>query len=278
MQDYLSTRVNLSSPETVIAYDELPLWSAIFGLMLLKHLKLRGKIKVLDVGCGTGFPLLELAQRLGATSTVYGIDPWEDALGRAKFKAQVWGLQNVEFRCGDATSLPFADGHFDLIVSNLGVNNFGDPPAALAEFRRVSKPGAKIALTTNLKGHMGEFYDVYESTLVELGKTKAIAALREHVAKRATVAGLTTLFERSGFRTSGVYEESTTMSFADGSAFLRHHFIRLGFLEGWREIIEMEEEMEVFSRLEANLNDLAEIKGSLELTIPMGYVEGERIT
>ena len=47
------------------AYDELPLWSAPFGLKLLEVVALRPGIVALDIGCGTGFPVLELAQRLG---------------------------------------------------------------------------------------------------------------------------------------------------------------------------------------------------------------------
>jgi arsenite methyltransferase len=61
-------------------YDELPLWSAPFGIKLLEEVPLRKNIRALDIGFGTGFPLLELAQQLGASSVVYGIDPWEEAV------------------------------------------------------------------------------------------------------------------------------------------------------------------------------------------------------
>jgi ubiquinone/menaquinone biosynthesis C-methylase UbiE len=67
--------IDWSAPEVAAHYDELPLWSAPFGLLLLKHLPLRPHLTVLDVGCDTGFPLLELAQRLGATCRVHGVDP-----------------------------------------------------------------------------------------------------------------------------------------------------------------------------------------------------------
>jgi precorrin-6B methylase 2 len=68
--DYPSFEADLSRPEAVSAYDELPLWSAMFGLLMLRHLELRRDMRVPDVGCGTGFPLLELAQRLGPTCHV----------------------------------------------------------------------------------------------------------------------------------------------------------------------------------------------------------------
>ncbi len=108
-------------------------------------------MQVLDVGCGTGFPLFELAQRLGSISRVYGLDLWKAALNRAKRKAQLWNVRNAELGQGDATVMPFRNGQFDLIVSNLGLNNFNDPEAVLAECRRVSKPSAKVVLTTNLE-------------------------------------------------------------------------------------------------------------------------------
>jgi ubiquinone/menaquinone biosynthesis C-methylase UbiE len=278
MKDYLTFQADLDDPKTVAAYDELPLWSAMFGLILLKHLPLSSHLEVLDVGCGTGFPLLELAQRLGSTCRVHGIDPWAPALERARFKAAIWQVQNVEFRQGDAAAMPFAEGQFDLIVSNLGINNFSDPEAVLRECRRVSKPSAKVALTANLQGHMQEFYEVFEATLFRVGHQEAIPALRKHIEHRATVEGLAALFDRNGFRISAVRQETGTMRFLDGSSLLRHHFIKLGFLDGWKGVLDPGEQELVFDRLKAELNLLAGARGGLTLRIPMAYVEADRIS
>jgi ubiquinone/menaquinone biosynthesis C-methylase UbiE len=233
-------------------------------------------MQVLDVGCGTGFPLFELAQRLGCTSIIHGIDPWKAALNRAKRKSQLWNIRNVELAQGDASVMPFRNGQFDLIVSNLGMNNFNDPEAVLTECWRVSKPSAKVVLTTNLKGHMREFYDVFESSLLDLNE-KAVKALESHIAKRATLEGIAALLERTGFRLSKVHKESATMRFMDGSAFLRHYFIKLGFLDGWKSVLDADEHEAVFARLETNLNNLAKARGELDLTIPMAYIEGARV-
>ena len=75
MHDYLVKRVHAGDAALLSAQDDFPLWSAPFGLMLLNHIRLKPKIEALDIGFGSGFPLLELAQRLGNSSTVYGIDP-----------------------------------------------------------------------------------------------------------------------------------------------------------------------------------------------------------
>jgi len=53
--------------------------------------------------------------------------------------------------------MPFANAQFDLITCNPGLNNFVDPPAAVAECFRVAKPTGRVAFTTNIQGHMGEF-------------------------------------------------------------------------------------------------------------------------
>jgi ubiquinone/menaquinone biosynthesis C-methylase UbiE len=250
----------------------------MFGLLMLRYVELRRDMRVLDVGCGTGFPLLELAQRLGPTCHVVGLDPWEPAVERARLKAEIRGVKNVEVHIGDAAKMPFGERAFDLVVSNLGVNNFENPGAALAECRRVLEPSGRLVLTTNLRGHMQEFYAVFETTLRELAKEDALGALRRHVAHRVTLDGIRTLFERAGFTVSRVVEESTAMRFLDGSALFRHYFIKLGFLEGWRGVVHPADRPEVFARLETNLNRLAQKRGDLTLTIPMAYVEGEPLS
>ena len=84
---------------------------------------------------------------------------------RAKFKLSAYGLHNVEFVETDAAHMPFEEPQFDLIISNLGINNFEDPAGVLAECFRVTKPGGRIALTSNIKGHMEEFYSVFKKII-----------------------------------------------------------------------------------------------------------------
>ena len=120
------------------AYDELSFWSARFGALLFDNLELRPNVNGLDVACGTGFPLFELAHAHGPSSHWTGIDIWPAAIKRAQRKLAIYGLTNVELHEGDAAALPFDDATFDLITSNLGVNNFADPLAAVRECRRVA--------------------------------------------------------------------------------------------------------------------------------------------
>src|SRR5262245_58156245 len=153
---------DLGDPAVVSAFDELPLWSAPFGLRLLETVRLAPGLTVLDVRFGTGFPLLELARRLGPSARLYGVDPWAPGVARARAKARTYALRNVVLLRAVAERLPLGDARVDLVVSNNGLNNVEDPARALAECRRVSKAGAQLVLTQNLPDTMRAFYDEYE--------------------------------------------------------------------------------------------------------------------
>ena len=71
MLDDLDAKENPVDATLLSAQDDFPLWSAPFGLMLLDHIRLRPNLKALDIGFGSGFPLLELAQILGSSSKMY---------------------------------------------------------------------------------------------------------------------------------------------------------------------------------------------------------------
>jgi ubiquinone/menaquinone biosynthesis C-methylase UbiE len=265
--DFLSHVPDFSDPALVEAYDELPLWSAMFGLLLLEEVPLAGVKRALDVGCGTGFPLIELAERLGPDAHVDGIDPWAGGLKRAAIKVAARRTPNVTLHDGSASALPFPDASFDLIVSNLGLNNFADREGAVRECRRVARNGATLVLTTNLQGHMREFYSVFEKVLSDRSDAAASERLRGHVEHRATVEGVRTLLSAAGFQVRRVVETEKVMRFADGTALFNHHFIKLGFLDGWKGVVNEGDQGSVFGEL------LNRLRGELRLTIPMAYIE-----
>jgi arsenite methyltransferase len=271
--DYLSRRFDWTDPEFIDSVDQVSLWSAMAGSLLLEHVPLRRNIRALDVGCGTGFPLLELAQQLGPGSVVVGIDPWPQALERARRKMELWQISNVEIVQGDAAAMPWTQPQFDLIVSNLGVNNFADPAKALAECHRVAKPGGVIALSTNLRGHMREFYDVFEQTLRQCKLDSLLSSLAKHIDHRTTVEQTSGYLRDAGFTPTRSFMSSFAMRFADGSAFFRHGLIMSGFLDAWRKVVESADQRAFFAQLEANLNHLAKTSGELSLTIPLAYIE-----
>src|SRR5262245_25137204 len=96
---------------------------------LLKQLRLRGDERVLDLGCGRGAVLLLAAEHL-TTGRAVGVDLWKrgDQSGNSaeatRRNAAAEGVADrVELHTGDMTALPFEDGSFDLVVSNVALHN-----------------------------------------------------------------------------------------------------------------------------------------------------------
>ena len=94
--------------------------------------------RALDVGCGSGALVAALAELLGAEN-VAGIDP-SDPFAEAA-QDRVPGARIV---VGSAESLPFADGEFDVTLSQLVVNFLTDPEQGLREMSRVTRPGGVV--------------------------------------------------------------------------------------------------------------------------------------
>ena len=177
--------------EFVDALDDLPLWSAPFGLALLESVVFRRGMNALDLCCGTGFPFLELAERLGPSCPVYGVDMWPAGLDRVHRKIRARGIGNATPVQGRAEALPFPDAFFGLIVSNNGINNVESIPAALGECARVSAPGAQLLLTLNLDGSLREFYDVLRQNLARAGLADRLPGVDAHIrAKRPALDAL----------------------------------------------------------------------------------------
>lgn len=244
-------------------YDELSFWSSHFGALLFENLELRRGVRGLDVACGAGFPLFELAFVHGPASRFTGLDLWREALNRARRKIEVYGLTNVDLCEANASAMPFPDESFDLITCNLGINNFDDPAAVVAECRRVARPGARFVVLTNLTGHMAELYDVFRETASHL--TAAINAQEAH---RGTRTSVEQLLIRGGFRLARVVEDEFFLRFADGTAMFRHHLVQF-FLEGWKSVTG---DPAIYAAIERKLNAAS----PLRFRIPMLYAEAVR--
>ena len=98
--------------------------------------------QVLDIGCGCGASTLALAERVGASGRVVGIDISEPMLERTRERAA--RLPQVETLLADAATYEFPDESFDLMFSRFGVMFFGDPAAAFAHLRAALKPNGRL--------------------------------------------------------------------------------------------------------------------------------------
>lgn len=93
-------------------------------------------------------------------------------------------LTNVKLIEASADKIPLADSSIDLIVSNLGINNFEQTDLVFTECHRVLKSNGRIVLTTNISGHWKEFYNLFEQVLIEKNLHSIIPELRLHIAHR----------------------------------------------------------------------------------------------
>jgi arsenite methyltransferase len=249
--------------------DELPLWSAPFGLTLLDTVRPRKGMTVLDIGSGSGFPMLELAERLGPSCTVFGVEPSEQCVAMISGKITALGITNARIVLGTAEELPFGDDNFDLIISNNGLNNVDDEPRALLACYRAAKPGAQLVTTFNLPHTMTEFYDLLEEVLNLHGMNDAVSRMHDHIfEKRKPVEYYIDLLKKTGFDIRTVNMDGFKYRFNDGSSFLQHHLVRSAFLPHWKEIVAPEARETVFRETEERLNQVAADKGFLEISVP----------
>lgn len=115
-------------------------WSRLVAPHFLRWLPAAPRSAWCDVGCGTG----ALTQRILATEEperVLAVDPSEAYLAAARRSTTGPAFTAAP---GSATAIPAADGEFDRVVSALVLNFVAQPGAALAEMRRVSRPGGLV--------------------------------------------------------------------------------------------------------------------------------------
>jgi ubiquinone/menaquinone biosynthesis C-methylase UbiE len=136
-------------------------WSRRMAPLLIEFARIGHAASVLDVGCGTGSLLFELA-RNPALAQIAGIDAAEVYVAATEEKAA--GDSRIAVRQGDAAALPYADASFDAALSQLVLQFVPDPGKALAEMRRVVRPGGAVAASVwNSFGgmpHQRMFWDI----------------------------------------------------------------------------------------------------------------------
>ena len=121
---------------------------------------------VLEIGFGTGQCLRQIAELVGPTGRVGGVDISPEMLEKTRKRLDGAGLENrAELYCGDATSLPFNEATFDAVFLSFTLEVLDTPeiPVALAEINKVLKPGGRLGIVDMSKENgKSVFVRVYE--------------------------------------------------------------------------------------------------------------------
>jgi ubiquinone/menaquinone biosynthesis C-methylase UbiE len=102
--------------------------------------------RVLEIGPGTGYYTLDLAEWLGPDGTVEIFDLQQEMLDHTMERARERGLSNVRPTQGDAQSLPYEDDSFDAAILTSTLGEIPDQDAALREITRILKPGGRLVV------------------------------------------------------------------------------------------------------------------------------------
>ena len=136
-------RLDGSAPEIYERYRVPGEFEPLARLFLTRMGLQRGE-RVLDVACGTGIVARLAAAQVGESGHVTGLDINEAMLDVARAKGS--GSSTLEWRTGEAGSLPFAEREFDVVLCQQGLQFFADKLTALREMLRVLTPGGRLGL------------------------------------------------------------------------------------------------------------------------------------
>ena len=127
---------------------------------------------ILDVGCGSGLIIKEMARKRGEGAKITGIDISPGMIESAM--KTLAGTEGIELTVGDALALPFPDNTFDLTICNLLLLWVKEPEKAIREMARVTKSGGKIVAMyePDNAGKCNYPEDKYLSQVIEFMKRK----------------------------------------------------------------------------------------------------------
>ena len=192
---------NYDKMNSVISFQQHKLWRKD----TMKKMNAPKGAACLDVCCGTADWTISLADQVGPSGKVIGLDFSENMLSIGKEKTADY--QNIELLHGNAMELPFPDNHFDFVTIGFGLRNVPDYLTVLKEMRRVVKPGGMVVCLETSQPTMPIFkqgYYVYFRYIMPLfGKLfaksyKEYSWLQESARDFPGMKELATMFKEAG--------------------------------------------------------------------------------
>ena len=214
----------------------VPRYSVLFGRMLLPEIPTDARMTVLDLGCGTGYPALDVMRRLPEGSRVIAIDPDPLLLDVARTRALDEVGRKIFFKAESAEQLSFGDAVFDLAIGNLALSAFVQPERALLEVRCVLKKDGRLLLTLPMEGTVEEVLDMFRELALTRDQPELAQRAERIAARYPSPRRLEGALEAAGF--SGVEVRTAELGVPFGSAMelATDPFVRLVALPEWRWI------------------------------------------
>lgn len=206
-------------------------WSTPFAEVLLEQLDLCPGLSILDIACGHGIPAFYLAEQVGPTGSVVGIDASRGQVASAR-AIQRDALPWLRFECLDMRALPASFPTFQRITGNLSVM-FLRPHRFEAMKGLVEHLGAggQIVLTFPSLGTFDSIWQRIDREMSRHGLTIERERLAVHVAERPSAGEARGWLDRLGLERVAVVERPLEVVSGDGEAFLQHPLLRGGFLD-----------------------------------------------
>jgi len=201
---------------------------APFGGRIVDAIQARAGHQILEVGCGTGDLMIELARIVGDSGRVTAVDISDPMVAEARRRAIAAGATNSSFERADAQVFPFAPESFDAIVSRFGVMFLDDPVAALSNIRRSLRSDGRLAFACWRDLSLNEYVMVPAAAALEHVPIPNIAALEgPGPYSLADPDVLNALLERSGYADVELTELDLPMPMGDTAddvvTFFRDH-------------------------------------------------------
>lgn len=206
-------------------------WSTPFAEVLLQQLDLRPGLRILDVACGHGIPAFYLAEQVGPTGMVVGIDASRGQVASAR-AIQRDELPWLRFECLDMRALPASCPTFQRITGNLSVMFFR--PHRFEAVRGLTEhlePGGQLVLTFPSLGTFDSIWQRIDQEMCRQSLRTERERLAAHVAERPSAKEARGWLEQLEMERIVVIEKPLEVASGSGQWFLQHPLLRGGFLD-----------------------------------------------
>lgn len=150
-----------------------------------------------DLGSGRGNDVIRLAEEVGSTGFVYGIDISEGMIAKAKANLEKFDVENAEIIKAELEKLPLEDNAVNLVISNCTINHASNKPAVWSEVYRILMQSGRFVVS-----------DIYATNPIAEEFKNDPVAIAECWAGAVTRAEYLTMLEAAGFKEIKILEES----------------------------------------------------------------------